>query len=97
MPNLCINLKTIHYSYFSTTILRIWIRYIHKTLDNKNKTNIFFQDLAQILAKIHYITLGCKRSQKFHKKSKIYHISIGFKKKLKKHLLNAYEISISVD
>ena len=42
-------------------------------LDKKNKTDIFFQDLPQILAKAHYIILGCKRNQKFHKKSKIYY------------------------
>ena len=81
MPNLCINLKTIHYPSFSTTILQSWILYIHTTLAKKNKTDIFLQDLAQILAKTHYIILGCKCGQKFHKKSKIY--TLVLKKSLK--------------
>ena len=73
MPNLCINLKTIHYPSFTTTILQSWTLYIHTTLAKKKKTYIFFQDLAQILEKTLYIILGCKRGQKFHQKSKIYH------------------------
>ena len=85
MPNLCINLKTIHYPSFSTTILQSWILYIHTTLAKKNKTDIFFQDLTQVLAKTHYIILGSKRGQKLHKKSKIYHTLV-----LKKSLKSIY-------
>ena len=51
----------------------------------KNKTDIFFQNLAQVLAKTHYIILGCKRGQKFHKESKIYHTLV-----LKKSLKSIY-------
>ena len=51
----------------------------------KNKTDIFFQDLAQILAKTLYIILGCKRGQKFHQKLKIYHTLV-----LKKSLKSIY-------
>ena len=58
---------------------------IHLYNTRQKKKDIFFQDLAQILAKTHYIILGCKRGQKFHKKSKIYHTLV-----LKKSLKSIY-------
>ena len=59
--------------------------YIHTTLTKKNKTDIFFQDFAQIFAKTYYIILGCKCGRKFHKTSKIYHTLV-----LKKSLKSIY-------
>ena len=80
MPNLCINLKTIHYPSFSTTILHIWILYIHRTLAKKNKNKYYFPRFSTNFGKN---TLHCPGLQTWSKlPQEIKNLSyIGFKKK----------------
>ena len=95
MPNLCINLKTIHYPSFSTTILQSWTLYIHTTLAKK-KNRYFFPRFSTNFGKntLHYLGLQTWSKIPPEIKNLSY---IGFKKKLKKHLLNAYETNIPDD